>query len=277
MNLSLFAGSAFHRKYANELKTHGLEFVSVADCFASAFPDGRWFGVGNDLEKTAARMAAFSPADADTWRRLVAAFPAEAEHLFRLLGSPMTARALAGTAWNRGARRPCRRARHRPAVAFLTRAWLEENFEVAACAGDASHLGHASRFRADIAGCCVPVSQSMANQCFGMVLGKGGANPSSGRWPVWSRAGGGTSSPAPMWPRSRFRRQGDRRAARFRRDPYRQQGRHRGVAPGALPGRLLKNGSGDAGRQSDEEFSSCAGHDDDPSGAGRLAGLARRA
>ncbi|TKB29124.1 MAG: NAD(P)/FAD-dependent oxidoreductase, partial [Mesorhizobium sp.] len=44
MNLSLFAGSAFHRKYANELKSHGLEFSPVADCFASAFPDGRWFG-----------------------------------------------------------------------------------------------------------------------------------------------------------------------------------------------------------------------------------------
>ncbi|RUU10890.1 NAD(P)/FAD-dependent oxidoreductase, partial [Mesorhizobium sp. M6A.T.Ca.TU.002.02.2.1] len=50
MNLSLFAGSAFHKKYANELKKHGLEFAPVADCFASAFPDGRWFGVSHDLE-----------------------------------------------------------------------------------------------------------------------------------------------------------------------------------------------------------------------------------
>ncbi|RUT85466.1 NAD(P)/FAD-dependent oxidoreductase, partial [Mesorhizobium sp. M7A.T.Ca.US.000.02.1.1] len=70
MNLSLFAGSAFHRKYANELKAQGLEFAPVVDCFASAFPDGRWFGVSNDLEKTAARIAAFSAADAQTWRRL---------------------------------------------------------------------------------------------------------------------------------------------------------------------------------------------------------------
>ncbi|TIN53606.1 MAG: NAD(P)/FAD-dependent oxidoreductase, partial [Mesorhizobium sp.] len=38
MNLSLFAGSGFHRKYANELKAQGLEFAPVADCFASAFP-----------------------------------------------------------------------------------------------------------------------------------------------------------------------------------------------------------------------------------------------
>lgn len=40
MNLSLFAGSAFHRKYANELKSHGLDFAPAADCFASAFPMG---------------------------------------------------------------------------------------------------------------------------------------------------------------------------------------------------------------------------------------------
>ncbi|RUW70115.1 NAD(P)/FAD-dependent oxidoreductase, partial [Mesorhizobium sp. M1E.F.Ca.ET.063.01.1.1] len=83
MNLSLFAGSAFHRKYANELKSHGLEFAPVADCFASAFPDGKWFGVSNDLEKTASRLTAFSAADTAAWRRLVGVFPGEAEHLFR--------------------------------------------------------------------------------------------------------------------------------------------------------------------------------------------------
>ena len=66
MNLSLFAGSAFHKKYANELKAAGLEFAPVADCFASVFPDGRWFGVSTDIEKTAARLAGFSTEDADT-------------------------------------------------------------------------------------------------------------------------------------------------------------------------------------------------------------------
>ncbi len=100
MNLSLFAGSAFHRKYANELKAAGLEFAPVADCFASVFPDGRWFGVSTDLEKTVARLAAFSAEDAETWRSLVGGFMGEAEHLFRLLGSPMSGRALAGTGWN---------------------------------------------------------------------------------------------------------------------------------------------------------------------------------
>src|SRR4051812_7642522 len=99
MNLSLFAGSAFHRKYANELKARGLELVPVPLCFASVFADGRWLGVGTNLEATAARIAAFSPADAATWRELVAAFPSEASHLFALLGAPMSMRALAGVGW----------------------------------------------------------------------------------------------------------------------------------------------------------------------------------
>ena len=38
MNLSLFAGSPFHRKYANELKAAGLELVPVADCSQAPFP-----------------------------------------------------------------------------------------------------------------------------------------------------------------------------------------------------------------------------------------------
>src|SRR5690606_18818207 len=70
MNLSLFAGSAFHKKYANELKAHGLEFAPATDCFASAFPDGSWLGVSTDIDRTAGRIAAFSAADADTWRQL---------------------------------------------------------------------------------------------------------------------------------------------------------------------------------------------------------------
>ena len=56
-------------------------------------------GVGTDLEATAARIAAFSPADAATWRELVADFPGAAEHLFALLGAPMSLRALAGIGW----------------------------------------------------------------------------------------------------------------------------------------------------------------------------------
>ena len=178
MNLSLFAGSAFHRKYANELKTAGLEFAPAADCFASAFPDGRWFGVSTDLQKTALRIAAFSTADAETWRRLVASFPGEAEHLFRLLGSPMTARALAVTAWNAWRKKGVGGALD--TMRLLTaspRAWLDENFESVHVKTTLAAWGMHLDFAPDIAGGAVfPYLESMANQSFGMVLGKGGAD-----------------------------------------------------------------------------------------------------
>ena len=178
MNLSLFAGSAFHRKYANELKTNGLEFAPVADCFASAFPDGRWFGVSTDLEKTASRMAAFSKADAEAWRRLVAAFPAEAPHLFRLLGSPMTMRALTGFAWNAWRKKGMGGALDMVRLLFSSpRAWLDENFESEHVKATLGAWGMHLDAAPDIAGGAVfPYLESMANQSFGMMLGKGGAD-----------------------------------------------------------------------------------------------------
>lgn len=178
MNLSLFAGSAFHRKYANELKSHGLEFVPVADCFASAFPDGRWFGVSTDIDKTAARMTGFSKTDADNWRRLSAAFPGEAEHLFRLLGSPMTFRALSGFAWSAWRKKGTGGLLDLARLLFSSpRTWLDENFESphvkATLAAWGMHLDCAP----DVAGGAVfPYLESMANQSFGMVIGKGGAD-----------------------------------------------------------------------------------------------------
>lgn len=178
MNLSLFAGSAFHRMYANELKNAGLEFAPVADCFASVFPDGRWFGVGTDLEKTAARLAAFSTRDAETWRRLVGGFMGEAEHLFRLLGSSMTARSLAGTAWNLWRKKGVAGALDVAKLLLSSpRAWLDETFETDHVKATLAAWGMHLDFAPDIAGGAVfPYLESMANQSFGMVLGKGGAD-----------------------------------------------------------------------------------------------------
>lgn len=78
MNLSLFAGSAFHQKYADELAGHGLGFAPAAECFASVFPDQTWLGVGTDSAANAARIAAENAADGDTWETLGAEFPARA-------------------------------------------------------------------------------------------------------------------------------------------------------------------------------------------------------
>jgi phytoene dehydrogenase-like protein len=104
MNLSLFAGSGFHKRHGAELARHGLAFVPAAHPFASAFPDGRWLGVSTDLNATVARIADFSRDDAETWRRLVRAFPQDAQAIFALLGSPMTMRALASFSWRTSGR-----------------------------------------------------------------------------------------------------------------------------------------------------------------------------
>lgn len=63
MNLSLFAGSTFHRDYADQLARHGLQFAPTSDPFASAFPDRRWIGVSSDAAITGARVRALSQPD----------------------------------------------------------------------------------------------------------------------------------------------------------------------------------------------------------------------
>jgi phytoene dehydrogenase-like protein len=250
MNLSLFAGSAFHRKYANELKTNGLEFVPVADCFASAFPDGRWFGVSADLEKTVARITAFSTADAAAWRRLVAAFPAEAEHLFRLLGSPMTGRALAGTAWNLWRKKGFAGALDTGRLLLSSpRAWLEENFESPHIRATLATWGMHLDFAPDIAGGAVfPYLESMANQSFGMVLGKGGADTI-----VHALAGMVTGAGGKIFTASEVTEitvsDGKATGVRLASGETHMATKAvvAGVAPKALSANLLPNGSGDAG------------------------------
>jgi len=89
MNLSLFAGSPFLAAHKDRLIAHGLAFVGAEQCFATAFPDGGWLGVERNIEATASRIAALSPADAQRWRDMVTAFGDDAPHIFALLGSPM--------------------------------------------------------------------------------------------------------------------------------------------------------------------------------------------
>jgi phytoene dehydrogenase-like protein len=249
MNLSLFAGSAFHRKYANELKNAGLEFAPVADCFASSFPDGRWFGVSTDLEKTASRMAAFSAVDEKAWRGLVAAFPGEAEHLFRLLGSPMSGRALSGFAWNTWRRKGVAGTLQLARLLLSSpRAWLDENFESehvkATLAAWGMHLDCAP----DIAGGAVfPYLESMANQSFGMVLGKGGADTMIRALEKMVTGAGGklfTAAEVAEITTSAGKATGVRLASGETHTATRAV--IAGVAPGALARRLLPHGSGDA-------------------------------
>jgi phytoene dehydrogenase-like protein len=99
MNLSMFAGSGFFAAHKQALLDQGLGFVPAQDCFASVFRDGTFLGVSTSLDKTAAGIAALSPADARAWRDLVARFDLDAPPIFALLGSPMPSIAAAKVVW----------------------------------------------------------------------------------------------------------------------------------------------------------------------------------
>ncbi len=250
MNLSLFAGSAFHKNYANELKSAGLAFAPAADCFASVFPDGRWFGVSTDMAKTVERLKAFSTKDAETWQRLVDGFPAESEHLFRLLGSPMTGRSLAGTAWKIWRKKGRRGALDTLRLLLSSpRAWLDETFESAQVKATLAAWGMHLDFAPDIAGGAVfPYLEAMASQSFGMVLGKGGADTMIGAMEKMLTEAGGDIFTASELVEIMV---ADGRATGVRLangDTHRAaKAVIAGVAPAALQaGRLLAKGSGDA-------------------------------
>lgn len=177
MNLSLFAGSAFVKAHGNSLGAHGMAFVPVTRPFASAFPDGRWCGVTTDMAETTSRIAAFSTKDAATWGQLMAEFPARAETIFGLLGSPMRGRALGyfifKTLRKQGVGGTLDLAR------FLTlspRQWLGETFESPEVQAMLGAWGMHLDFAPDVAGGGLfPYLEGMAGQAFGMALGQGGA------------------------------------------------------------------------------------------------------
>ncbi|MBX3583716.1 MAG: NAD(P)/FAD-dependent oxidoreductase [Rhizobiaceae bacterium] len=250
MNLSLFAGSGFHKKYANELKSAGLEFVPAADCFASVFPDGRWFGVSTDIEKTAGRLSHFSQEDADAWRRLAGGFMGEAEHLFRLLGSPMSARSLAGTGWNLWRKKGVKGSLDTAKLLLSSpRAWLDETFVSPHVKATLAAWGMHLDFAPDIAaGAVFPYLESMANQSFGMVIGKGGADTVIRALEnMLAKAGGKVFHDAEIV--EIMTSGGKATGVRLANGETHTATKAviAGVAPGALAGKLLPRGSGDTG------------------------------
>jgi len=178
MNLSLFAGSPFMAEHGESLAAHGLAFAPAEHCFASPMRDGHWFGVSKDLETTVGRAAEFSEEDAARWREMFAAFGADAPHLFALLGSPMTKRALAKVAWK--AWRAKGTSWMLDTLRLLTsspRAFLEEQFRSPEIRATLAAWGMHLDFAPDIAGGALfPYLEAMADQSFGMALGQGGAD-----------------------------------------------------------------------------------------------------
>lgn len=247
MNLSLFAGSAFCRAHQSELSRHGLEFAPVSHCFSSVFPDGRWLGVGTDSEETRKRIAAFSEVDARRWSALSEEFPARAEDLFGLLGNSLKFHAIAyfilKTLRKNGVRASASLARF---LLSSPRAWLTETFESPEVRATLGAWGMHLDFAPDIAGGAMfPYLEAMANQSFGMVLGRGGADTIIRAMVGMIEARGGQvecGSEVTQVLTAGGRASGVRLADG--REIAAERAVIANVAPGALPG-LLDGGSGD--------------------------------
>lgn len=178
MNLSLFAGGGFHQQYAETLAAHGLAFAPVANCFATAFPDGTWLGISNDAQANRARIATVSETDAAVWADLTDGFGKQAEAIFAILGSPMATGKIGGVFWKLlrmlGAKGVSDLARF---LLASPRGWLDETFQSDKVKAMLGAWGMHLDFAPDIAGGALfPYLEGMANQAFGMVLGQGGAD-----------------------------------------------------------------------------------------------------
>ena len=218
MNLSLFAGSPFFAAHKDRLLAQGLDFVGAEQCFATAFPDGSWLGVERNLEATADRIAALSAADAQRWRAMIAAFARDAPHIFGLLGSPLPSlqalRAIFAAWRSRGTAWVADTAR---LLLASPREWLDENFENEKLKTMMAVWGMHLDFSPDCAGGALfPYLESMANQSFGMALGRGGADTIiSAMVRAITAAGGEVRLGAPVREhRARGRRRQRRRARR---------------------------------------------------------------
>lgn len=178
MNLSMFAGSPFLREHGEGLTRHGLAFAPAAHCFASVFPDRTWFGVSKDPALTIARLNTLDPADAAAWQAMMQRFGKDAPHIFGLLGNVMPSWAMARLIWK--AWRENGTAWTLDMLRFLTmptRTWADAHFRNAKVKATLAAWGMHLDFPPDVSGGALfPYLESMADQAFGMVIGKGGAD-----------------------------------------------------------------------------------------------------
>lgn len=249
MNLGLFAGSPFMRAHGEALTKHGLAFAGAGDCFATPFADGSWFGVSMDKEKNIARARSLSPKDAEAWKSLSDRFGRDAPHIFALLGSPMPSRELLPLGWKAW------RAQGLPWIidtlkllVSSPRAFLDATFESEKIKATLAAWGLHLDFAPDIAGGALfPYLEAMADQSFGMALGKGGADVMIKALTGYlTELGGEIHLDAEV---QRIDRSPDRATGVTLKDG-RQFQATRAVVANALPqavfGRLLDGGSGDA-------------------------------
>jgi phytoene dehydrogenase-like protein len=178
MNLSLFAGSPFVAAYGAALARHGLAFAPATESFASAFPDGSWFGVSADLDVTVARACQFSVEDGKRWREMATAFASDAPHIFGVLGSVIPSLALAKVLYKAWRAKGLGWLLDTLNLALSSpREFLDRNFQSEKIKATVAAWGMHLDFPPDVAGGALfPYLESMADQSFGMVIGKGGAD-----------------------------------------------------------------------------------------------------
>ena len=159
------------------------------------------------------------------------------------------------------------------------RHWLEENFESDHVRATLGAWGMHLDFAPDVAGGALfPYLEAMANQAFGMVLGKNGANTIiKAMVKRLIEARGGSSPPAmPRW-RASCMTQGKATGVELR--DRRTFSARKAVIANVAPAALLELTGGshdDDAQRGHAAICPCAGHDDDPSGHGGPAGLAGR-
>lgn len=88
MNLSMLAGSPFYAEHQAALAEKGLELIVADHAFGSLAADGRFLGIGTDLEANLRAIARFSKGDAEAWKAWRADFDRCSPVLFQILGSP---------------------------------------------------------------------------------------------------------------------------------------------------------------------------------------------
>jgi len=142
------------------------------------FRDGTYLGVSRTLEKTLAGISALSAADAEAWRTMLHRFGGDAPHLFALLGSPMPSWSAAKVAWKAWREKGAGWISDTLKLLLATpRDFLDAHFEHPKVKAMMAAWGLHLDFAPDVAGGALfPYLESMANQSFGMVIGKGGAD-----------------------------------------------------------------------------------------------------
>lgn len=88
MNLSLFAGSPFYAEHREALTEKGLEFIVADHSFGSLAADGRFLGIGTDLDANLRAIARFSKVDSEAWKAWRADYDRCSHILFNIMGSP---------------------------------------------------------------------------------------------------------------------------------------------------------------------------------------------